>query len=298
VAARVGSRNAIEETLSSILGHRDCVLQLGWFARAKGANLTREVHLESTLTTGMRDEAKAVLLVGGMGTRLRSVLPDTPKPLASVGEKSFLDLLVRQLRSQGIRQLVMCTGYLAEQIESELGDGHAWDVAIEYSRETHALGTAGAVKLAERYLRDVPEFLVMNGDSFLEIDFHELIHFHRQHCGLASIAVWRATNAARYGTVQLGASSRVTGFVEKAGGESAGLINAGVYVFSRAVLEHIPDAPASLEKEVFPDLLDHGIYAMEQHGMFIDIGTPEDYARAQRLFDNLNDAALRGQRSV
>jgi NDP-sugar pyrophosphorylase family protein len=246
----------------------------------------------------MMHEAKAVLLVGGMGTRLRSVFPVTPKPLASVGEKSFLDLLIRQLRSQGICQLVMCTGYLAEQIERELGDGHAWDVAIEYSRETHALGTAGAVKLAERYLRDVSEFLVMNGDSFLEIDFHELIHFHRQHCGLASIAVWRANNAARYGTVQLGASSRVTGFVEKAGSESAGLINAGVYVFSRAVLEHIPDAPASLEKEVFPDLLDHGIYAMEQRGMFIDIGTPEDYARAQQLFDSLNDAALRGQRSV
>jgi D-glycero-alpha-D-manno-heptose 1-phosphate guanylyltransferase len=242
-------------------------------------------------------EAKAVLLVGGMGTRLRSALPGVPKPLASVGSKSFLDLLVRQLRHQGIRRLVLCTGYLAEQIESEFGDGRAWDVVIEYSREPHALGTAGAIKLAERHLRDVPEFLVMNGDSFLEVDFYEFIRFHRRHGGLVSIAVWRARNAARYGTVRMGASGRVTAFAEKTGNDSPGLINAGVYVFSRAVLQHIPEAPASLEKGVFPQLLDHGVYALEHHGMFIDIGTPEDYARAQPLWDRLNKAALRGQYS-
>src|ERR1700693_2167569 len=110
----------------------------------------------------MMQEVKAVLLVGGLGTRLRSVVPNTPKVLASVGKRSFLELLVEQLRSQGIRRLVMCSGYLAEQIETEFGDGRAGGVAIEYSREEHPLGTAGAVKWAEQYLQDVPEFLVMN----------------------------------------------------------------------------------------------------------------------------------------
>jgi D-glycero-alpha-D-manno-heptose 1-phosphate guanylyltransferase len=241
-------------------------------------------------------DAKAVLLVGGMGTRLRPVLPAKPKPLASVGRKPFLDLLVRQLRHQGIRRLVMCTGYLAEQIEGEFGDGRAWDVVIEYSREPHPLGTAGALKLAERYLRDVSEFIVMNGDSFLELDFDQLVRFHREHGTLMSIAVSKVSNTARYGTVQIGADCRVTAFAEKAGCHSSGLINAGVYVFSRAVLEHIPNAPGSLEKDVFPRLLDQGVYALEQHGMFIDIGTPEDYARAQRLCDCL-DEAVRGEQA-
>ncbi|MFZ0761691.1 MAG: nucleotidyltransferase family protein [Candidatus Sulfotelmatobacter sp.] len=245
----------------------------------------------------MKQGAKAVLLVGGMGTRLRSVLPATPKVLASIGSKSFLDLLVRQLRNQGIGRVVMCTGYLTEQIEDEFGDGRAWDVAIEYSREPYALGTAGALKLAERYLRDDPDFLVMNGDSFLEVDFHELIRLHRRHGGLVSIAVREAENAARYGTVRMEASGRVTGFEEKTGNDSPGRINAGVYVFSRGVLELIPEGPASLEKDVFPRLLDDGVYALEQQGMFIDIGTPEDYARAQRLCDGLNEAALRGRPS-
>jgi len=242
----------------------------------------------------MRQNVKAVLLVGGLGTRLRSVLPATPKPLVSVGRKPFLDLLVCQLRCQGIRHMVMCTGHLAEQIENKFGDGRAWDVVIEYSREPEALGTAGAIKLAARYLRDVHDFLVLNGDSFLEIDFRKLVRFHRVHNGMVSIAVRRARNAARYGTVRMAASGQVIGFAEKTGSNSPGLINAGVYVFSRGILAHIPDGPASLETEVFPRLLDHGVYALEQHGTFIDIGTPEDYARAQELADCLNNLALGG----
>jgi NDP-sugar pyrophosphorylase family protein len=189
--------------------------------------------------------------------------------------------------------MVMCTGHLAEQIENQFGDGRAWNVVVEYSREPHALGTGGAIKLAERYLRGVGDFLVLNGDSFLEVDFRELVGFHREHNGLVSIAVWRARNAARYGTVRIGASGRVIDFAEKTDNDSPGLINAGVYVFSSGVLEHIPDGPVSLERDVFPHLLDHGVYALEQHGAFIDIGTPEDYTRAQQLADCLNNLAVR-----
>ena len=91
--------------------------------------------------------------MGGLGTRLQSVLPSTPKPLARVGNIPFLQLLVLQLRSQGIRRIVMCTGHLASQIKQEFGDGHKWDVAINYSQELQLLATAGAVKLAEGYLK-------------------------------------------------------------------------------------------------------------------------------------------------
>lgn len=247
-------------------------------------------NTSSRLGSDLQD-IPAVLLVGGMGTRLRSVLPSTPKPMARVGNLPFLQLLVLQLRSQGIRRIVMCTGHLAEQIEKEFGDGHKWDVAIDYSKELKPLGTAGAVKLAERYLQTASEFLVMNGDSFLELDFREFMGFHRERGGLISVAVRRVSNAARYGSVQLDENHRVLGFSEKTGNAAPGVINGGVYVFNHSILQEIPEGPASLERDIFPQALERGIYAFDQQGMFIDIGTPEDYARAQALAENLYQAA-------
>ncbi len=245
----------------------------------------------------MRHDAKikAVLLVGGLGTRLKSAVGSTPKPLALVGDRPFVELLVRQLRHQGIRRLVMCTGYLAKEVENELGDGRKWDVTIEYSRESHPMGTAGAIKLAEPLLSDGSDFLVMNGDSFIEADFEELLQFHRKKNGMASLAVVRMKNKQRYGTLQMTAEGRVSGFKEKTDSEPTEFINAGIYVFNRRILDHIPDGAVSLEKDIFPSVLDQGIYALEQHGVFIDIGTPEDYARAQKLFGQLYEAAYRKQ---
>ncbi len=237
------------------------------------------------------EDAKVVLLVGGMGTRLRSVVPSTPKPLASMGERSFLELLVQQLRFQGVRRLIMCTGYLASQIEHEFGRGDAWDVDIEYARELQPLGTAGAVRLAQQYLQESTDFLVMNGDSFMEMDFHELLCFHRTHKALATLAVRKVHDTGRYGTVHVDTDGQVTGFAEKSADSSPGLVNAGVYVFNREVLAHIPEGNASLEKDVFPRLIGHGLFALEQRGMFIDIGTPEDYAKAQHLCERLYEAA-------
>ena len=106
------------------------------------------------------------------------------------------------------------------------------------------------------------------------------------------MAVRRVPDASRYGTVELGPSNRVISFREKMNAPVAGVVNGGVYLFKRAVLQHIPDGPSSIEKDIFPRLLDVGIYAMEQNGMFIDIGTPEDYARAQELYDSLYHAAV------
>lgn len=244
------------------------------------------------LSSGRRmGDIPAVLLVGGMGTRLRPVVQSAPKPLAPIGSKPFLDLLVRQLRHQGVRRVVMCTGYLAEQIENVFNDGRAWDLTVEYSKEASPLGTAGAVKLAQRHLRDAPEFLVMNGDSFLEVDFQKLIRFHRERGGIVTIAVRQVANSFRYGRVQLEAHGRVTAFLEKNGSNTCGIVNAGVYVFNQAILEHIPEGPCSLETEVFPCLLDQGVYGLEQQGMFIDIGTPDDYELAQKLRRRLYAAA-------
>ena len=238
------------------------------------------------------EQIPAILLVGGLGTRLQSVLPSTAKPMARVGEAPFLELLVKQLRSQGIRRLIMCTGHLAEQVEAEFGDGHQLDVSIVYSKESQPLGTAGAVKFAEHHLGQAANFLVMNGDSFLELNIGTLLQFHRERESLAAIALCKVSDAARYGSVDTDSRNRVTGFREKTGVSQPGVINGGVYLFKREVLNSIPAGPASLEREIFPKLLARGIYALEQPGMFIDIGTPEDYARAQTLSRNLNMAAV------
>jgi D-glycero-alpha-D-manno-heptose 1-phosphate guanylyltransferase len=235
---------------------------------------------------------KAVLLVGGLGTRLRSVLPSTPKPLASIGDRPFLELLVRQLRHQGVRHLVMCTGHLADQVEEVFGTGRSLDVEIRYSKELTPLGTAGALRLAQEHLQGAADFFVMNGDSFLEVDLHSLLCFHRDHRGLATITTLQVPNASRYGTVQVNPDGRVTSFAEKTDTKAPGLVNAGVYVFSSNILNHIPEGPSSLERDIFPRLLDHGVYGLEQQGVFIDIGTPEDYARAQTIRDHLRDATL------
>jgi NDP-sugar pyrophosphorylase family protein len=244
-----------------------------------------------------KEQVKAVLLVGGKGTRLRSVVPTTPKPLAAVGDRPFLELLVGQLRRQNIRNLVMCAGYRAHEIEQEFGDGQTRDVTIQYSNEPEPLGTAGAVKFAQHHLSDVSDFLVMNGDSFMEIDFHELLRFHRRSGGIATMAVFRTTNQGRYGTVRVNAEGRVEGFAEKVDNVPDGLVNAGIYVFNRKLFNHIPPGPASLERDIFPQLIRHGIYALEQQGLFIDIGTPEDYARAQELYERLYSAAARIKQS-
>jgi mannose-1-phosphate guanylyltransferase len=244
------------------------------------------------------DRVTAFLLVGGLGTRLRQVIHTIPKPLATIGRSSFLELLLRQLRHQGIHRVVMCTGHLGEQITKEFGAGAAWDLAIEYSQEPHPQGTAGAVKFAEALTYGASVFLVMNGDSFVDMNFRHFFQFHQEHGGMATLAVRRVVDASRYGLVHVGANGKVAEFAEKSSSRIPGLVNAGVYIFNREVLRHIPEGRCSLELDVFPNLLAQGVYAMEQHGTFIDIGTPEDYLRAQGMYEDLFKAALDPQYSM
>lgn len=238
------------------------------------------------------NEMVALILAGGLGTRLRPVVSDKPKALAPVGSEPFLRLLIGQLRSQGIRHLVLCTGYLGDQLEAEFGDGRDEEITVAYSREPQAMGTAGAIQFARHHLEGLPEFLVMNGDSLAEIEFEKLLTFHRQHGGIATIAVRTVENAARYGTVEVNGEGRVKKFAEK-GMHGPGTVNAGIYVFSQDLFQHIHTFPASLERDVFPKLLEYGIFAYEQAGIFIDIGTPEDYLLAMATRSQLETAALK-----
>lgn len=236
-------------------------------------------------------DMKAVLLVGGLGTRLRSVVSRVPKPMASVGGRPFLELLILQLRGQGFRRLILCTYHQADSIQEEFGNGESLGVQIQYSTEPCALGTAGAIRHARELLGEDADFLVLNGDSFLAVDFNRLIDHHHKRGAIVTMAVTSIPNGRRYGTVEADSNGNVTRFAEKADRDAPAIINAGIYVFNRAVLDHIPEGYASLEKDVFPHLMGDRVCVMEQSGMFIDIGTPDDYARAQAMSDHLSHAA-------
>ena len=225
---------------------------------------------------------QALILCGGLGTRLRSVVSDVPKAMASIQGTPFVELLIRSLARQGLKHFVLATGYRAAQIEAHFGDGARWDVRIEYSREHDPRGTAGALKLAEAKLSG--PFLVLNGDTYAEFGLASLLQVLEQESASIAMVLKRVEDPGRYGSVRLDQSGRILGFVEKGSGGNAGLINAGAYLMQREVLDLIPaERACSLEKDILPGMLARGIFGLEMPGPFIDIGVPEDYVRAQSL---------------
>jgi len=231
---------------------------------------------------------KAVILAGGLGTRLRGVLGDLPKPMAPIGGKPFLEYLVRQLCRLGIRDIIFATGYKGEAIASHFAGGAAWGARISYSAEKTPLGTGGAVREAMG-TSESDRYLVLNGDSFFDLDFASLLDFHHRKNALASIALRQLPDTGRYGRVEISPDGDITSFREKEAG-GAGLINSGVYLFERGILSRFPAGPFSLEGEVLPKLIGNGLYGMIQQGFFIDIGIPEDYFRISVDFGALSCA--------
>lgn len=221
----------------------------------------------------------AIILAGGLGTRLQPALADRPKVLAPVAGRPFLDYLLTHLRNQGIRQIVLSIGYLAGQIQSYLGTGDRWGLCISYAREEQPLGTAGALRKASQGLEE--PFFGLNGDTLFLADFNKLWQAHRSSPGAASLCLKTAENSSQRGRVRLDQSGRITSFEEKAGDDSARrsrwLINAGLYLLEpRALAEVALGETASIERQVFPELARRGeLYGQVQQAYFADIGTPE-----------------------
>jgi D-glycero-alpha-D-manno-heptose 1-phosphate guanylyltransferase len=223
----------------------------------------------------------ALILVGGLGKRLRSMVSDRPKSMALVAGKPFLEYLVHQLRQQGCYDIVLATGYLSNLVREHFQDGSTFKVRIRYSRETEPLGTAGAVKLAQPLLAE-GDFIVANGDSLLGVNVRQLVARHSEKKALATLALTTVGSAGRYGTVEVDPDGSITAFQEKTGKSEPGIINGGVYVFSPKLLDLIPAGRSvSLETEVLPGLAGKGIYGMVSRAYFIDIGLPADYNRVQ-----------------
>lgn len=226
---------------------------------------------------------EAIVLAGGRGTRLRAVVSDVPKPLAPVAGRPFLGFLLDHLAGQGIRRCVLATGYLSEKIEHFVGCYWA-GMEIAYSIEEQPLGTGGAVAQAAKILAGGSAH-VLNGDTYL---MYSPLQLEAQTiaAGLeAGIALARVEDVVRYGAVTV-VDARVGGFEEK-GATGPGLINAGSYFFTEAVLCGLEQhrAPFSLETDILMPLAQRRqIVAFADTKSFIDIGVPEDYARAQEQF--------------
>jgi NDP-sugar pyrophosphorylase family protein len=241
-------------------------------------------HLSSKLQLR---ELQAVILCGGLGTRLSRSLPSLPKSLAPIAGRPFLDYLLNHLATAGIREIVLCTGHLGKRVEAEYAMGARWGLSIAYSAESSPLGTAGALKQAASLIRSNPFFL-LNGDSFLDLDFDRLLAQHHATDAVATISLAQIASPLRYGAITLHSNGAVETFAEKPTGigkpaPSGTLINAGVYALNRDILDDIPAAPpaVSFEHDTLPSLIGRGLFGFVSNGFFIDIGVPDDYQRAQ-----------------
>ena len=201
---------------------------------------------------------QAVILAGGMGTRLKEVVSDVPKPMAPVNGAPFLEYLVRQLVRWNVRDIVMSVGYKWESIRDYFGDGSAWGVTIRYSVENEPLGTGGAIFQAAHMVSS-DSFIVMNGDSYFDADIASLVNFHRARHAEATIALAHVEQVDRYGKVDLNEQCEVIRFREKeVGGQ--GIINSGIYVLNTSLINNFTLPYTSFEKDVLPHLIGQSFY--------------------------------------
>jgi len=223
------------------------------------------------------------ILAGGLGTRLREALGERPKVLAEVGGRPFLAYLLDQLAAAGFRDVVLCTGWRAQEVERALGDAHG-PLRLRYSAETEPLGTAGALRRALPCLEGETA-LVMNGDSYCDADLAAAFAWHRAARSDATLLLVEVDDTSRYGRVEVDAGGAICRFVEKQPESGAGWINAGIYWLARARIESIAAAtPLSLERDVFPGWIGSGLAGLRIRARFLDIGTPRSYASASAFF--------------
>jgi mannose-1-phosphate guanylyltransferase len=228
---------------------------------------------------------KAVVLVGGEATRLRPLTCNTPKIMVPVLNRPFFEHVIDYLKAHNIVDIVLAVGKSPNQIQDYFGDGSKLGVRIVYSIEDFPMGTAGAVKNAERFLED--SFIVVNGDTFTDIDLSVMMGLHRKNKAMASLALTPVEDPTIYGVVETDSQGRVKRFVEKPGWDqvTTNMINAGVYFLEPEILNYIaPGVFSMFEHDVFPLLLKRGqaTYAYPFQDYWIDIGTPDKYLKLQR----------------
>ncbi len=228
---------------------------------------------------------EAIILAGGFGTRLQSVVSDVPKPMAPINNFPFLNYIFDYLKFFKIEHVVLSTGYLSEKI-SEYYKDEFKGIKISYTKEESPLGTGGGIRLAMEKC-STQNILVLNGDSFFDVDLQAYYPLHAQFNSDCTLALRKVSNASRYGTIKLSDTSAINEFKEKDGVEQEGLINGGVYILNRNLFlsQTKPDIAFSIEKDFFENRINElHIFGFKYDGYFIDIGVPEDYKKAQDDF--------------
>ncbi|MCX6994386.1 MAG: sugar phosphate nucleotidyltransferase [Chlamydiae bacterium] len=224
----------------------------------------------------------AVILAGGLGTRLRSVVADSPKALALINGHVFLEYLLEQLAEiSDIQSVTLAIGYKADAVKEQYAD-HSYPFDIVFSEEQSPLGTGGALKKSLSYTKS-DQILVLNGDSYLEFSFEKLLETFKKNKADAVIVTTHVTNANRFGLIKE-TDGRIEQFLEKSLEMLPGKVNGGIYLIKRFLLEELSlEGAFSLEKEVFPLWMQKRLFISPTSGLFIDIGTPESFALAQTL---------------
>ena len=219
----------------------------------------------------------ALILCGGLGTRLRSEIGETQKVMAEVDGRPFLDFNIELLRKQGIERIILGTGFQSDQVKEYY---QKKDKSLIFSSEKSPLGTGGAVKNAQGFIKSNP-FFVLNGDSFCQVNLKSVLDFHQKNKALATVVLSRVTDSRDYGRVVIDKEGKILNFKEKEE-SSEGYVNAGIYCFDQKVFDLMPqESKFSLERDCFPKWIGSSFYGFVVDHEFYDIGTPERYGKVK-----------------
>jgi len=225
----------------------------------------------------------AILLVGGMGTRLMPITSKTPKPMLLVAGVPFTEHQIRKAAQAGISEIVLATSYKAELFEPYFGNGEKFGIKIKYAVEKTALGTGGGIRNAAALLDDCDQVVIFNGDVLSSHDLPAQIQFHINNKADVTLYLTKVTDARAYGCVELSADNQVKSFLEKMENPVSNLINAGCYIFNRKIIDQIPaNKVVSVERDTFPSFLSSGVkvYGYLDNSYWLDIGNPEALVKA------------------
>ncbi len=224
----------------------------------------------------------AVILAGGKGTRLKPYSTILPKPLMPIGEMPILEVVMRQLRWAGFKDVTIAVGYLAELLQAFFGNGERLGLDIRYSMEDRPLGTVGPLKI----INDLPQtFLMMNGDILTNLNYQDLVSFHKQQNALLTIATYERQVKVDFGVLEADENGFLSRYVEKPTLDYS--VSMGIYVFNREALKYVPDGKYFDFPELVQTLIGHGerVASYPFDGYWLDIGRPDDYAKAANEFE-------------
>lgn len=230
---------------------------------------------------------KVLILAGGLGTRLRQVVQNVPKPMAPIQNRPFLEYLLDDWIQKGFSDFYLLTCHQAQKIEYHF-QGEYKQSEIHTIKEPEPLGTGGALLYALDQINTSEELIVINGDTFFEIDFEQMLKFHREKNSSLTLGLRQVESNDRYSGIEINNEGVIKNFSQREKGSSQLLINAGVYLLNPDLFKRddfIVGEKFSLEDDLFPKLIQSGsVYGFPSSGKFIDIGIPQDYAKAQHFF--------------